>query len=571
MAGATPMYLPPDLQAEQQRLERMRRLSQVLMMEGSKQPTQARQAGRFAVAPHPMEHAAKTAQVLLGALTESDVGLQSRNLMTQAVKHHADAARRFSESAGNAQDDVGFNTALTDYGAAIGQPQIAIQPVIQNAQRNMMARRFGLSNDPETVASGGGAAPGMSANTSQVAFGTPEYSTDLKMTPMQRGIVGALTPQRQDNGISELMAGMDQQLARLHLYTDPTGGSLVKHLSERSKPTDKMRELQSRGVQPGSPQWNAELGTNFAQSGAWQVGPNGQVQLAPGYAQGSGAIEGAQQAAKAPYNVQEFNIGGRPYRMPVSDYLAITGPRKTEQDAFNAVQTAARYGIPLSASPDASARVSDASPRVQFGGATSSESKFSEKVGAEMGDLYAGLLKSDLGAPRNIAKYERLGTLLESASTGKYQGSIVDFKAAMKSVGFDLAAFGIGDNIAPAQAARAMANHLALELRNPATGAGMPGALSDKDREFLVQSIPSLENDPNAIKLMVDYAKRLAKRDQDIAKMARAYKKRTGGFDEGFFDELSDWSSRNPLFNEQPRMPAPAVPQGFRVLGVERN
>lgn len=185
------------------------------------------------------------------------------------------------------------------------------------------------------------------------------------------------------------------------------------------------------------------------------------------------------------------------------------------------------------------------------------ESEFNKKVGAEMGEQYAGLLKADMNAPATIAKYQRLGQLLSSVNTGKFKGTTVELKAAAKSFGVDLGAMGIADDVAPAQAARALSNQLALELRNPAGGAGMPGALSDKDREFLVQSIPSLENDPRAIEKMIEYRVKLAKREQQVARMARAYRKKHGKFDEGFFDEIAEFSANNPLFKGEPDKPKP--------------
>jgi hypothetical protein len=183
------------------------------------------------------------------------------------------------------------------------------------------------------------------------------------------------------------------------------------------------------------------------------------------------------------------------------------------------------------------------------------ESEFGKAVGKEMGDMYTGLLKADLAAPGTISKYQRLGSLLSDVNTGKFKGTITDMKAAAKSMGVDLNSLGVGDDVAPAQAARALSNQLALELRNPAGGAGMPGAMSDKDREFLLQSIPGLENDPGAISKMIEYRVKLAQREQAVAKKARDYRKKNGKFDEAFFDELSQWSNANPLF---PQAAAPA-------------
>lgn len=178
------------------------------------------------------------------------------------------------------------------------------------------------------------------------------------------------------------------------------------------------------------------------------------------------------------------------------------------------------------------------------------EGEFGKKVGAQMGDMYSDLLKADMNAPATIAKYDRLGSLLGSVNTGKFKGTTTELKAAAKSSGIDLTALGITDDVAPAQAARALSNQLALELRNPAGGAGMPGALSDKDREFLQQSLPSLESDPGAVTKMIEYRQKLARREQQVARMAREYRRKHGKFDEGFFDQLQDWSEKNPLFPE---------------------
>jgi hypothetical protein len=193
------------------------------------------------------------------------------------------------------------------------------------------------------------------------------------------------------------------------------------------------------------------------------------------------------------------------------------------------------------------------------------ETEFGKKVGAEMGEQYAGLLKADMNAPTTIAKYHRLGSLLGQVSTGKFKGATTDIKAAAKSLGIDLNAIGVADDVAPAQAARALSNQMALELRNPAGGAGMPGALSDKDREFLLQSIPGLENDPSAIGKMIEYRVKLEQRSQKVARMARDYRKKNGRFDDGFFDELQEWSEKNPLFPQAAVTSAPSARPG-RVI-----
>lgn len=194
------------------------------------------------------------------------------------------------------------------------------------------------------------------------------------------------------------------------------------------------------------------------------------------------------------------------------------------------------------------------------------DNEFNKKVGGELGEQYASLLKADMNAPATISKYQRLGNLLGQVNTGKFKGATTDIKAAAKGLGIDLNAVGVTDDVAPAQAARALSNQLALELRNPAGGAGMPGAMSDKDREFLLQSVPNLENDPKAIGKMIEYRTKIAQREQEVAKKARAYRKQHGRFDEGFFDELADWSNKHPLFPDAEKVNSSAGGFSIRKL-----
>ena len=101
-----------------------------------------------------------------------------------------------------------------------------------------------------------------------------------------------------------------------------------------------------------------------------------------------------------------------------------------------------------------------------------------------------------------------------------------------------------------------MTRKLALEVRNPSGGAGMPGAMSDADREFLISTVPNLLNTPGGNKQIIEVARALAKRNQQVAQMAREYKQRKGRFDDGFLEELQQWSNSHPIFNTAATGPA---------------
>jgi hypothetical protein len=166
--------------------------------------------------------------------------------------------------------------------------------------------------------------------------------------------------------------------------------------------------------------------------------------------------------------------------------------------------------------------------------------------------------ESGFAASKDIPKYQRLMSLLGQVETGKFKGTTTDIKSAMKGMGVDLEAMGISDDVAPAQAARAATRELALQLRNPAGGAGMPGAMSDQDRIYLESMIAGIESDPKAWPQMLDAAIQLRKRDMDVAKLARKYaSEHNGQLDYGFLDELEKFSEANPLFKSKPIVKEP--------------
>jgi hypothetical protein len=89
---------------------------------------------------------------------------------------------------------------------------------------------------------------------------------------------------------------------------------------------------------------------------------------------------------------------------------------------------------------------------------------------------------------------------------------------------------------------------MALQLRNPSGGAGMPGALSDRDVQFLRAMVPGLAKTPEGNKLIIETARKLSQREIQVAQLARDYRKKKGQLDEGFYDQLKVFSDANPLF-----------------------
>ena len=178
------------------------------------------------------------------------------------------------------------------------------------------------------------------------------------------------------------------------------------------------------------------------------------------------------------------------------------------------------------------------------------EKKEQEAVGKYFGEQYATIQTSGLAAGNTINRLAQMRTMLEGMKTGKLAPLAADVAAFSQSFGIN-----IDPNLGDKQAVDAMSKEMALQMRNPSGGAGMPGALSDKDREFLERIVPGLAKTPEGNAKIIEARMKLAQRDQVVAKMARDYRKRTGTLDEGFYEELQAYSDANPLFSD---MAAPA-------------
>ena len=174
------------------------------------------------------------------------------------------------------------------------------------------------------------------------------------------------------------------------------------------------------------------------------------------------------------------------------------------------------------------------------------ETKYDEEMGKQFAQLNKEIIDGARDARRKLAVLGRMETILSDPNiyTGAGANLVLQAKRMAKAMGFD-----VGDLSGP-EAIQAISNQFALELRNPSGGAGMPGALSDKDREFLQQSVPGLERTPGGNRLIIDYMRRMAERSIQVDKLRRDYVRQHKRLDEGFYDILAEWSEANPIFTQ---------------------
>lgn len=215
---------------------------------------------------------------------------------------------------------------------------------------------------------------------------------------------------------------------------------------------------------------------------------------------------------------------------------------------------------------------------------TPGEKKEEEEVGGGFGKQFVKLQEDAAQSENRISMLNRMGELLTGVQTGKLTPLGTEIAGWVNSAlriadpwakDLGLERIDIDENLPNKEAFKALSSQFALQLRNPAGGAGMPGALSDKDREFLQSMAPGLAMSPGGVQQLLDTYMKLEQRSKDVARLARQYREKNprGTFDAGFQDYLHEWSEQNPLFVgtalEQREYGGTGVPQPGDV--VERG
>lgn len=162
------------------------------------------------------------------------------------------------------------------------------------------------------------------------------------------------------------------------------------------------------------------------------------------------------------------------------------------------------------------------------------------------------------GYDRAIDRLDYLTVLeknLEGYETGKITPITTEIAAWAEPFGIKIA-----ENLDGRQAFQKFASELALQLRNPSSGAGMPGALSDKDLEFLKAMVPRLENTQGANRKIIDIMRQISQRSAERYRAARQYKAQNPRKSlDGFEEEWDRYIADNPLFAREEAPAAPAT------------
>jgi GH24 family phage-related lysozyme (muramidase) len=199
-----------------------------------------------------------------------------------------------------------------------------------------------------------------------------------------------------------------------------------------------------------------------------------------------------------------------------------------------------------------------------------------DKKGAEeMAKLHAqeyDKIRAGANAARN--NLSNLDALEGALSAGVNTGALGETEQSLRKLA---QYFGVGNvnKVAAGDLTQAISNRLALAVRSPnAEGGGMPGAMSDADREFLKSTVPGLSRTPEGNRQLIDIARKLGQRSIDMHKMAVRYAQaHDGQLDPGFEADLDAWADANPLFPQvapkQGGNPAAGAPELREVTRIK--
>lgn len=187
------------------------------------------------------------------------------------------------------------------------------------------------------------------------------------------------------------------------------------------------------------------------------------------------------------------------------------------------------------------------------------------------GDLAAELKTINTKA---AAATSRLGTLnrMSQLSPQAYEGAGAP---ALQLVRSFLTTLGLPAGSVPAgEEFTALSNKMVLDANNGSLGTGV----SNADVAFIKNMQPELSQTREGRMQLIETARALAKRDQEVAKQASNYRRQNGSMD-GFQVYIQEWADKNPMFANA-RPPAatfgerfgavadrPGSP-GIRIIGV---
>ncbi|MCO5157596.1 MAG: hypothetical protein M9945_12750 [Aquamicrobium sp.] len=150
----------------------------------------------------------------------------------------------------------------------------------------------------------------------------------------------------------------------------------------------------------------------------------------------------------------------------------------------------------------------------------------------------------------------------QALNTGVRTGVGAEAELTLRQLGAALGMDTDPEKLAGGELIRAVQNRMALTMRSPDGGMGMPGALSDRDIKFLKDSQIGIDRSPEGNRRMLEAFRAMEGRKIEIARLADDYIEQNGRLDSGFNRMVREHAEANPLFLEAAN-PNNAVPSGW--------
>lgn len=157
---------------------------------------------------------------------------------------------------------------------------------------------------------------------------------------------------------------------------------------------------------------------------------------------------------------------------------------------------------------------------------TKGESEQSKRINQNLADHLLESFDSGRVAGGELSSYYRLEEALKTP--GVTQGAFGALTHKGRKV-LDAVGLADSDAVTAGDVVEALSKEMALEARNTESGAGMPGAMSDADREFLMSIVAGLGKSKGANQQIIDAAIADAMRRQAMAEFTTQYAEANGG------------------------------------------
>jgi hypothetical protein len=177
----------------------------------------------------------------------------------------------------------------------------------------------------------------------------------------------------------------------------------------------------------------------------------------------------------------------------------------------------------------------------------SSENAFSKKSGENFADDYQKIRGASKTARELLGQYDLVQKALDA---GLETGATADAVAAARRIGLAAGLDVDQSKLQGAELIKAVTNQMALTMRNPESGMGMPGSLSDKDIQFLKQANVGIDTSTGGNKTLLKAFRAIQERRIEVGKLANQYVKDHKQLDAGFDDLVTNYNEANPIFED---------------------